>query len=96
MVVEERIKELYQDGAIHGWFELTYANYLVLPRSILQSAPLEWQERFVKCLEGLENLFGTVPEEGTYNVQIRDKNGRFVHDPLSNYERGRRRIPRNT
>lgn len=27
---------------IHLWFNLTYANYLCLPRSVLQSMPQEW------------------------------------------------------
>jgi hypothetical protein len=30
---------------IHNWFELTYAQYLTIPRSILQSMPVEWQRR---------------------------------------------------
>lgn len=46
------------DGAIHEWFSLTYANYLILPRSVLQSMPLEWQDRFVSCLRELDRAFG--------------------------------------
>ena len=57
---------------IHGWFNLTYASYLVLPRSVLQSAPIEWQRRFVDCLNELEELFGEVPEKGTYHVNLHD------------------------
>jgi len=30
---------------LHNWFELTYAQYLTIPRSILQSMPVEWQRR---------------------------------------------------
>jgi hypothetical protein len=79
---------------IHEWFELSYASYLVLPRSILQSAPISWQKRFVKCLNELEELFGNVPLKGTYKVYLKDKStGRFLSDPLMNYERGRRQIP---
>ena len=36
---------------IHEFFELSYAHYLVLPRSLLQSMPVEWQKRFVECLD---------------------------------------------
>lgn len=86
--------EHYTDSEpIHAWFELTYASYLVLPRSVLQSAPVEWQQRFVKCLEELEDMFGNVPLEGTYHVQLKDCHGRFISDPLRDYQRGRRTIP---
>lgn len=44
--------------AIHTWFNLTYANYLVVPRSVLQSMPDEWQQRFVGCLEEMGTAFG--------------------------------------
>lgn len=44
--------------AIHGWFGLTYANYLVIPRSVLQSMPDEWQQRFVGCLEEMGTAYG--------------------------------------
>uniref|UniRef100_A0A6M3JUM6 Uncharacterized protein n=1 Tax=viral metagenome TaxID=1070528 RepID=A0A6M3JUM6_9ZZZZ len=77
---------------IHGWFNLTYASYLVLPRSILQSAPVELQRRFVGCLEELESIFGDVPTEGCYDVRLRDDNGRFMCDHFKDYERGRRRL----
>ena len=92
MTAEEKLRELQQDGAIHEWFELTYASYLVLPRSVLQSATLEWQQRFVDCLNELEGSFGNVPQGGTYDVRLRGRNGRFMHDPFRAYERGRRRI----
>lgn len=79
------------DEPIHSYFGLSYANYLILTRTVLQSAPLEWQQRFVKCLEELEGMF---PDEigGDYWVRKR-KDGKFVRDPLSDYERGRRKIP---
>lgn len=80
---------------IHSFFNLTYASYLVLPRSILQSAPVEWQKRFVKCIEELEELFGDVPNEGLYSIHLRNDKGQYIPDPLGDYERGRRRIPFN-
>ena len=83
---------------IHEWFELSYANYLVLPRSILQSAPDKWQIKFVKLLNELEDMGFNCPEEGkTYAVFIRnDKTGKFTKDFYQDYERGRRKIiPKN-
>jgi hypothetical protein len=77
---------------LHNWFELTYAQYLTIPRSILQSMPVEWQGRFVKCLEELDERFDWRPHQGRYWVRLKDDRGKFVHDPLMDYERGRRRV----
>lgn len=54
--------------AIHLWFALTYSNYLVMPRSVLQSMPDEWQKRFVECLEECDEAFGHL-DWPCYNVQ---------------------------
>ena len=43
--------------AIHGYFGLTYAQYKVLDRTLLQSMPNEWQERFVTLLEEYDHSF---------------------------------------
>ena len=77
--------------AIHGWFGLTYSNYLVLPRSLLQSMPDEWQTKFVELLEEAQDHFGPDADDN-YTVQLRDQKGRFVEDPLADYQRGRRFI----
>jgi len=94
---------------IHEWFELTYAQYLTVPRSALQSMPVEWQRRFVQCLEELDETIDWRPKE--FNQQYRvglwewgevwDEDGdefiedwiREVDDPLMDYRRGRRRLP---
>ena len=81
------------DEPIHDWFELTYANYLVLPRSVLQSAPVWWQKKFVQLLEELHPMFGDIPQSGKYEVHLRGEDGRYKEDDLADYERGRRRIP---
>jgi len=75
---------------IHEWFGLSYSNYLVLPRSVLQSAPIELQERIVACLKELVGAFGEDPF-GEYRVR-RMEGGRFVRDAFADYERGRRKI----
>jgi len=81
---------------IHDWFELTYAQYLTVPRSVLQSMPVEWQERFVACLKELDMEIDWRPPVGRYWVSLRDTGGRYVHDPFQDYERGRRRIKTRT
>lgn len=77
---------------IHEWFSLSYAQYLTVPRSALQSMPDEWQEKFVKLLEELDEKIDWRPKEGNYWVKLKDRKGRYSHDPLMDYERGRRRL----
>ena len=57
------------DGPVHGWFELSYANYLTIPRSLMQSMPVEWQQRMVACLEELDDAFRDVEQAPGYEVQ---------------------------
>jgi len=79
--------------AIHEYFGLSYANYLVLPRSVLQSMPEEWQEGFVAMLEKIPEMFGTEWEpKGAYRVLALDESKKFITDPYSNYEHGRRKL----
>lgn len=79
--------------AIQEYFGLSYANYLVLPRAVLQSMPADWQARLVALLE---EIGGTIAEEwqpaGGYRVLALDEGGKFTADPYSDYERGRRRL----
>ena len=73
---------------IHTWFSLTYANYLVLPRSVLQSMPEEWQHRFTALLGEMESAYGHL-DWPDYAVQARGNGGRFMADPIPHYNRGR-------
>lgn len=84
--------KIQSDGAVHDWFELSYAQYLTVPRSVLQSMPADWQEKFVKLLEEMDETIDWRPESGCYWVHLKDKDGHFVKDPLMDYDRGRRRI----
>ena len=90
---------------IQLWFNLSGAKYLVLPRSVLQSMPVDgWQRRFVGCLEELDAAFAG-QEMPDYYVKARKGVGfatyqgaerrKFVRtdDPFANYERGRRIVP---
>lgn len=78
--------------AIHEWFGLTYANYLCIPRSVLQSMPDEWQERFVGCLREMDEAFRDLEWPASYRVSAIDESGRFVRDPIPHYNRGRTRV----
>lgn len=82
---------------IHDYFGLTYAAYLVVPRSILQSCTAETQQKVVDAMEAVAREGGDVcdnwPGKKTIQVQLKDDvTGRFVVDPLKDYQRGRRRL----
>lgn len=75
---------------VHLWFNLSYANYLVLHRSLMQSMPIEWQRRMVRCLAELDEAFRHVDKADSYLVQARnDSTGTFAKDPIPHYNRGR-------
>lgn len=78
------------DSDVHTFFSLSYASYLTIPRSILQSMPAEWQHKFLELMEECSELYGGY--DMSYTIQKRDSRGRFVQDPLRSYERGRRKV----
>lgn len=85
--VERSPEAINCDTPVHDWFELSYAQYLTVPRSIMEAMPVEWQRRMVQCLEELDETFDWRPEEGRYWCRLRDANGRFIDDPLMHYRR---------
>lgn len=85
--VERDGRTVYLESPVHAWFGLTYAQYATIPRSILEAMPHEWQERFVACMEQLDETFDWRPSEGRYWCRLKDANGRFVEDPLQEYRR---------
>jgi hypothetical protein len=76
-----------RDGPVHLWFELTYAHYLVLPRSLMQAMPIEWQQRIVACLNEIRAASSKLDVSDKYTVLLRGEKGRIVSDPYSNYRR---------
>jgi hypothetical protein len=93
--VKQGVNAMCGESPIHDWFELSHAQYLTIPRSVLQSMPIDWQRRFVKCLKQLDDKIDWRPDEATYWCLLRDnKTGRYIgNDPLADYDRGRRIIP---
>ena len=80
------------ESPIHLWFGLSYSSYLVLPRSVLQSMPREWQERFVAALREADKSFGHLNEGNHYGIELHDPCCTAITDPLADYQRGRRRL----
>jgi hypothetical protein len=58
---------------IHTWFGLTYSNYLVLPRTLLQSMPDAWQRRFTGLLGEIGDAFAEVPQAQAYKVEAAEE-----------------------
>lgn len=78
----------YTSGSlpIHGFFSLSYASWLVLPRLALQEMPPDWQARFVALMEeGYERGLA-----GVDGLQVQRRvGGRFVSNQHWNdYRRG--------
>lgn len=53
---------------IHSYFGLSYSNYQVMPRTLLQSMPVDWQRDFVKLLEQYDKAFAHVKQADCYQV----------------------------
>ena len=57
------------DGPIHTWFGLSYCNYQVLHRTLMQSMPIGWQERMVACLEELADAYRHIEKPEAFAVE---------------------------
>jgi hypothetical protein len=69
------------DADIHGWFGLSYSNYLVLPRTLMQSMPADWQRRMVTCLEDLDDAYRHIKRAECYEVTaVRQVEYRYLTD----------------
>ena len=79
---------------IHEFFGLSYANYLVVNRSVLQSMPEEWQASFVALAEEMEAamLKHGIDSAPAFTIRTQDLSGRFIKDPIPAYDRGRTRL----
>lgn len=78
---------IYEECPIHEWFELSYAQYLTVPRSVLEAMPLKWKKKFAKLLYELDGTIDWRPTSGRYWVQLKDGEGRYKKDPFMEYRR---------
>lgn len=86
------MKEEYKKDKLHLWFGLSYAQYLTIPRSALQSMPTVWKNKFATLLTELDETIDWRPESGRYWVKLKNSEGKYTKDPLMDYERGCRQI----
>jgi hypothetical protein len=86
------------DAPIHDYFALSYARYLVVPRSVLQSMPARWQADLVELLTQMEERCETggikLPP---YSVRPPPPSTAspaefLMYEWLKEYDRGRRNV----
>jgi len=94
------IKDCYcLDSPVSLYFELSYANFLTVPRLVMESMSKKWQEKMKALLDEMDNTFDWTPKSGKYYVQLWT-NEEFFEDgddgtpmefeeaPLWNYRHG--------
>jgi len=64
------INRRMESEPVSHWFELSYAQYLTIPRSVLQAMPHDWQCRFVACLNELDDSYDWRPKNAQYFVTL--------------------------
>ena len=79
---------VYCESPLHEWFGLSYAQFLTVPRLVMENMPLAWQENMKELLEQLDETFDWRPEEGRYWVRLKKGDGRFTNAPLMDYRHG--------
>lgn len=60
---------------VHGYFGLTYANYLVMHRALLEAMPAEWQDKFVRLLDEFDDAW----EHINHYPQFKVETGRWAN-----------------
>ena len=73
---------------IHEWFELSHAQFLTIPRLVMESMPLEWQIKMADLLREMDNTFDWRPPDGRYWVKLKDSKGHYCEAPLTDYRHG--------
>lgn len=59
---QEEEHHIRLDGPMHSWFSLSYSSFLVLPRSLIQEMPTDWQKQMVQLLEEMNERFPNQPD----------------------------------
>lgn len=72
-----------------GWFSLSYASFLTLPRVLMHEMPDDWQGKMVDLLREYDEAFPNQPDIGTRVQATRD--GKLVKFPewILNYRHPR-------
>lgn len=65
--------------ALWGWFGLSYASFLTIPRVLMHEMPDEWQGKMAKLLEEYDETFTNLPAIDT--IVCLKKDGKFIKTP---------------
>ncbi|HYD58902.1 MAG TPA: hypothetical protein VEC35_01010 [Noviherbaspirillum sp.] len=64
-------REVPEGQSVHEWFGLTYAQFLTLPRVIMEAMPMEWQLKMTVLLDEMDAAFDWLPASGNmYYVRV--------------------------
>jgi hypothetical protein len=78
--IEERY--IRRNGAINTAFGLTYASFLVVPRTFLMDMPTEWQDKFTKLMEEYNEKVENIEPENEFSMNVTfKKDGKFCKTP---------------
>lgn len=87
--MQSKIEERYlrRGSYVHQMFGLTYASWLILPRTFLMDMPIEWQNQFTKLLEQYNEIIGEKAPEYKFEMYVQFKqNRRFCQIPKLYYD----------
>jgi hypothetical protein len=59
-----------ESDSLECWWGLSYASFVTIPRPVMQSMPVEWQDRIADLLRELDSRQDWRPKEGYYLVQM--------------------------
>jgi hypothetical protein len=74
----------WEEGAVESEGLLYRVPYLVLPRVLLSSMSLEWQDKFMSLMDEMRAEWDWSQINDHYIVNTK-KDGKFVHDELRDY-----------
>lgn len=64
-----------------GWFGLSYASFLVMPRVLMHEMPDEWQAKMAELLHQYDEATDTSSACFTTTVTAKDRDGKFQKLP---------------
>lgn len=72
--MEER--HVRRNSHVHNAFGLSYASFLILPRTYLSDMPTKWQKQFVKLLDEYNDAVGDNDPSFSYEMYVQFKENR--------------------
>lgn len=90
---EELVKALiicddYPSGEdrLWGWWELSYASFLTMPRVLMHAMPDNWKNQMAALLEEYDEMYPNQPDIGTQVQAVKDGKLTKMPEFLKNYQ----------